>query len=406
MKTAVLSAKGLWEKTSVQCLLRHRGSGRYYGRFTLHGKQKWITLDTDVFAVAKLRLADEAARIGRQRGAVVHVEAGKATVGELMEIYRERIRGNPDFKPRSIESRLTGVRKLQKTWPDIDVLEPKQITPAAIFSWVSRFKSEGTGFVAPGAKTVRKGNSATSVNLAIDTLRALLDIAIERGQIHANPVLVRPPTGRLKKKVTAKKLILPSMAEVEKLIVGIENNGAIGGWGIEAADFCRFLMMSGVRVGEVSLITWSCVDWERQQLRIPGTKTETSYRFIPLFSELKALLKKIIGRRQAAARFAPNGEALIQPVDPIFRIGECQKSIDAACRKCGIQRITHHDFRHLFATICIESGVDIPTVAGWLGHSDGGVLAMKTYGHLRLEHSQWSARKVKFKKPSHRALVA
>ena len=50
-------------------------------------------------------------------------------------------------------------------------------------------------------------------------------------------------------------------------------------------------------------------------------------------------------------------------------------------------RVGHHDLRHLFATICIESGVDIPTVSRWLGHQDGGALAMKTYGHLRDEHS-------------------
>jgi len=37
-------------------------------------------------------------------------------------------------------------------------------------------------------------------------------------------------------------------------------------------------------------------------------------------------------------------------------------------------RITHHDLRHLFATTCIEAGVDIPTVSRWLGHQDGGAL--------------------------------
>ena len=46
----------------------------------------------------------------------------------------------------------------------------------------------------------------------------------------------------------------------------------------------------------------------------------------------------------------------------VFRVGECQKALDRACKKVGADRITHHDFRHLFATRCIESGVDIPTV--------------------------------------------
>jgi len=61
-----------------------------------------------------------------------------------------------------------------------------------------------------------------------------------------------------------------------------------------------------------------------------------------------------------------------------------------------MERITHHDLRHLFATRCIESGVDIPRVARWLGHKDGGVLAMRVYGHLRDQHSAAMAKRVTF----------
>jgi integrase len=58
--------------------------------------------------------------------------------------------------------------------------------------------------------------------------------------------------------------------------------------------------------------------------------------------------------------------------------------------------ISHDDLRHLFATRCIEAGVDIPTVSRWLGHKDGGALAMRVYGHLRDEHSQEMAKRVTF----------
>jgi integrase len=85
-----------------------------------------------------------------------------------------------------------------------------------------------------------------------------------------------------------------------------------------------------------------------------------------------------------------------KPETSVMRVWECQKSIDRASTLLGIKRITHHDLRHLFATRCIESGVDIPTVSRWLGHKDGGALAMKVYGHLRNEHSQAMAQKVKF----------
>lgn len=44
--------------------------------------------------------------------------------------------------------------------------------------------------------------------------------------------------------------------------------------------------------------------------------------------------------------------------------------------------------------------MDIPTVSRWLGHKDGGALAMKVYGHLREEHSFSMIKRVAFTKSS------
>src|SRR2546429_998893 len=84
------------------------------------------------------------------------------------------------------------------------------------------------------------------------------------------------------------------------------------------------------------------------------------------------------------------------PSERVCVLGECEKSLARACKLTKTFRLTHHDLRHLFATRCIESGVDVPTAAHWLGHSDGGALAMKTYGHLRDQHSAAMAQRVTF----------
>jgi integrase len=80
----------------------------------------------------------------------------------------------------------------------------------------------------------------------------------------------------------------------------------------------------------------------------------------------------------------------------VLLVFEAQKAMDRAFTALGMPRLTHHDMRHLFATRCIESGIDIPTVSRWLGHKDGGALAMKVYGHLRNEHSLAAAGRVSF----------
>ena len=60
----------------------------------------------------------------------------------------------------------------------------------------------------------------------------------------------------------------------------------------------------------------------------------------------------------------------------------------------------------LLVETIIELGVDIPTVSRWLGHKDGGALAMKVYGHLRDHHSVEMAQKVTFSKQQPENVVA
>ncbi len=396
MSKAKSGTKNVWETTDTACLLRHKHSRKYYGRFTLRGKQKWINLDTNVLTVAKLRLPDEVKKMEQLRALEPNVTGGHASVGDLMEVYRARTQANQNLRESSKVSRETALKKIDKTWSGIRDLEPAQITPEAVQAWANRFKSEGTGFTAPNTKTRRKGNSATSVNRAIDTMRRVLDIALRRGQIHSNPVTVKPEDGKLKKPVVPKKLILPSREEAEKLIASMRESGRHGGWGVEASYLCQFLLMSGARIGEVPLVTWRHIEWDRTKLALPGYKTETSARHIPLFPPLASLLRKIIEWRKSVSIHRTDRRDFLGIDDRIFRIRECQKTIDAACLAVGVARITHHDFRHLFATLCIEEGVPIPTVSRWMGHKDGGVLVMKTYGHLRDDHSQKVAEGLKF----------
>jgi integrase len=135
-------------------------------------------------------------------------------------------------------------------------------------------------------------------------------------------------------------------------------------------------------------VTWEDVDWQRQEIIVrgdPETGTKNSeIRRVPILPDMEALLLRLKNK----PRCATTGR--------IIEVGRCNEALMRACKEVGIPKITHHDLRHLFATRCIESGVDIPTVSRWLGHKDGGALAMKTYGHLRNEHSQAMAQKVKF----------
>jgi len=175
------------------------------------------------------------------------------------------------------------------------------------------------------------------------------------------------------------------------LVEAIEK--ADGGWNHRCADLVRFLAFGGFRKGEAAAITWGDCDLKKGEIVVRGdaeTGTKNwSIRRVPMIPEMRQLLKRLRERRSEEF-----------PTALVMQVRECQGAINSACKKAGIPRFTHHDLRHLFATRCIESGVDIPTVSRWLGHKDGGALAMKVYGHLRDEHSVEMAQKVSFSNPA------
>jgi integrase len=101
--------------------------------------------------------------------------------------------------------------------------------------------------------------------------------------------------------------------------------------------------------------------------------------------EMRQLLEQMKAQRE---NVAPRDRALL--------VKEAQGFITSACQKLGIPRFTTHALRHLFGTACLEAGVDVRTVAGWLGHKDNGALLLKVYSHVRQQHEADMIRKVRF----------
>ncbi|MBC8347588.1 MAG: site-specific integrase [Verrucomicrobia bacterium] len=153
----------------------------------------------------------------------------------------------------------------------------------------------------------------------------------------------------------------------------------------EVAFTFLFLCFTGLRMGEARALRWK--DVEEDRIIIRGTKTDSAHRSLPIYHQLAALLEKMKEFRNKS-----NEE------DRILIRQRIDKAIARACGKLNLPYLRHHDLRHYFATKAIQAGVDLTTVAKWLGHSDGGVLAMKVYANVIDEHSQRQAAKLVFPK--------
>lgn len=301
-----------------------------------------------------------------------------------MRIWAERSAVEVGLAEASRRRRGIALRALEKTWPELAGRAARGVSGAEARAWAARVLRVGTGFVPPGARprAVARGMSASAFNQVLGVLRGVFGVAGEFGACYDNPGAA---VGRVAP--ARKRLELPSAEEFRAIWETIAGAGARQSR--ECAWLVRLLGCSGLRIAEARALRWGHVDFAKGVLVVPGTKSESSRRVLPLFPALRELLEEMRAWRVAQG-IAVGAEY------PVAGVGSCELALTAACKAVGVKRMTHHDLRHLFATRCIESGVDIPTVSRWLGHADGGALAMRTYGHLRQEHSQAQAARVKF----------
>lgn len=358
--------KKTWEKTRLQNLVRHK-SGRYYARAFAGGKEVWKSLKTSHFSVAEARLAEFLKEHRERRSNGNGQVSAKMTFGEAAAVHLRNLDDNLRIKPRTRDYWQQRLAALAKSWPGLDETEVRKITQLACKEWAS---------------TYGKKASPTNYNNTIALLRHVFAIAVEVGVLYGNPAAVLKRAA-----IRGKEIALPSMDKFNALIA--EMRVGHGRDSMNCADFASGLAFTGCRISEARAMAWRDVDFDAGEIVVRGdSETGTKnweLRRVPLIPDACVLFQRMRSERPA------------EPLDAkVFRVGECQKALDRACKKVGAERITHHDLRHLFATRCIESGVDIPTVSRWLGHKDGGALAMKTYGHLRREHSIAQAQRVTF----------
>ncbi len=358
-KLTTTSPDGKWKTFHKHAgLMQYVPSGMFFARVKVGKIVKRASLETDVLTTAKDRL----------RLKINELREPPAQLGTFTEArlrYLADIDNDHALSPETKRYWRYRVDALLKSWPELDKKKLSDIKQDDCRKWGKRFaeKFESTNF-----------------NNTLGALRNILKIG---GLGHdKNPAMNLKRLGAKPKEMT-----LPEPEQFEAIVKTVETAGARQSK--DCANLIRFLAFSGCRISEAKQVLWQDVDLERGEIRVHNAKRSMTtsahdLRYVPIITAMRELLEKMHRAEN------PN------PTDRVCVLGECEKSLTNACAKVGVARITHHDLRHLFATRCIEAGVDIPTVSRWLGHVDGGALAMKVYGHLRRTHSQQAAQKVTF----------
>lgn len=145
-------------------------------------------------------------------------------------------------------------------------------------------------------------------------------------------------------------------------------------------------MLAGLRRGELLGLRWSDVDLdaglvhvEQQYAQSDGVFKPTKgrrNRKVPVGPTLAAALREhrlATGRREGLV-FGATGA---RPIDS----AKLQRRADDAWKASGIERVTPHVCRHLYATLMAAAGVQLERLSRYMGHSSIAV-TFDNYGHL------------------------
>jgi integrase len=374
------ATKKQWTKSRVPNLVKYVPTGAYFGRSKVGNRLVYQSLETFDCETAVNKLPNFMAKIAKQRAARKK-NPGKILFRELYQIYREQTERDPELKPASKKARLNSLKRLESTWPKLAGRTPGSLSYDDVEAWTRQLKRNGTNYTPPGAKKAIAGNSSSSINKSVHTLQRLLDLAVRRGLAVENVARIKGLT----QQETAAKGHIPSKEEFSRIAADLDRSES----GKPFAFGVRFVAYTGCRINEATAVTWRDIDFEKEEVAIRGTKTQTSYRTLPMSSALRALLEK---RLAQVKKVAPKEYLDLK----VLGVSSLNKRLAEICKKIGIPKITNHDLRDYFITTCLEAGIPVHAVATWVGHKDGGALLLKRYAHLRDQHSIEVARKLQF----------
>lgn len=230
--------------------------------------------------------------------------------------------------------------------------------------------------------------SASSINKTIETLHAILALAVEYGHLASNPA-----AGKRRRLNTPQRppVYLDAAEQIQALLDAASELDREPIWRInDRQAIIATLVLAGPRAHELCNLLWRDVDLANGRIHIGRSKTQAGLREIHLFPLLR---DELAAHKARAYRAGPDDlvfptgtgghrdkdnlhKRVLAPAIP--RADELLANRDKTPLPRGI---TPHKLRHTFASILVALGNDPNSVMYALGHTDPK-FTLRVYSHL------------------------
>jgi integrase len=193
--------------------------------------------------------------------------------------------------------------------------------------------------------------SPASVNRELELLSKIFSMAIKFGVTEKNPC------AEVKRLLEENKRTRYLLDEEEPRLLG-----ALTGRRAHLRPLVVIAIGTGMRLGDQLSLRWEQIDFQRNMIFVPNSKTGRDYG-VPMNQDVRREL-------QGLKKLAAHSEYVFVNGKTGTRVKEIKKAFTSACREAGIMGLRWHDLRHTFGTRLGEAGYNAYEIAELMGHAD------------------------------------
>ena len=363
--------------------LHLRKDGRWEGRYVVgydekgHPKTKNVLARTKGECAAKLKALKESLK-----GTEPKRPKGDMTFGAWLDHWY-RTHCKPTIKPKTqadYENRI-----YQHIIPELGKIPLNQLAQKDLQQFYARMKTGG-GLIR--TEQFGKGLSDSMVRGLHAACRSALEKAVQEGLIRVNPAVgcKLPPK-------KAREMQVLTREEIQRFLIQAKAEGYF--------ELFLLELTTGLRRGELLALQWDDLDFKtgtltvnkqvyevKGRLQVSVPKTRASIRRLVLPPGVVEVLRQY--RETVDSRWMfPSPVKEDVPLTP----GAVRRRLQIILERAGCKRIRFHDLRHTFATLSLESGMDVKTLSAMLGHVSAAT-TLDIYTHVTGDMQSEAAAKI------------
>ena len=363
--------------------VRLRSDGRWEGRVVICYDDKGLPKTKNVLAKTKAECEKKLkSLIAAQKGSEPQPSRQIMTVAQWLDFWYQTYK-KPNLRPNT---QMSYERRIyQHIIPELGKIPLNQLAQKDLQQFYARMKM--------GGRLIRteqfgKGLSDSMVRGLHAACRSALEKAVQEELIRTNPAVgckLPPKRGR--------EMQVLGREELQRFLIQAQ---AEGYFELFLLDLC-----TGLRRGELLALQWDDLDFKtgtltvnkqvyevKGQLQVSVPKTRASIRRLVLPPGVVEVLRAY--RETVDSRWMfPSPVKEDVPMTP----GAVRRRLQIILERAGCKKIRFHDLRHTFATLSLESGMDVKTLSAMLGHVSAAT-TLDIYTHVTGDMQSEAAAKI------------